>query len=395
MITTSLDKEKSHLRFAIWITVLLVTYKVLIQISTNTQSTFLDSYTQLPVVQWITRLLFFWVLALLWIAYRRWCQAISRHRELQTIISSVGPDVFIVIKPDRTITLCNNATKRMFGYESSEIVGQKTGLLYFDRQAKDKKNKIYDHLERKGFHVGDATGKKRDGETFPLEIITGKLLEGPGAVILLRDITERRALEEQLRTQSISDELTNVLNRRGFFELANQQLKTARRYKQKVFLLYADVDKMKSINDALGHKEGDEALKEVATILKTTCREADIIGRLGGDEFAILGLESEEEGLKRLSLRIREKVKRSYEKENRYNLSISLGLVYSSSETPRSLDELLAEADNLMYKQKQKNHTQQKKSCPTYNVVHPLSDIILQPDESKSDNNRRITHIRN
>jgi len=162
-----------------------------------------------------------------------------------------------------------------------------------------------------------------------------------------------------------------------------------------VFLLYADVDKMKSINDALGHKEGDEALKEVATILKTTCREADIIGRLGGDEFAILGLESEEEGLKRLSLRIREKVKRSYEKENRYNLSISLGLVYSSSETPRSLDELLAEADNLMYKQKQKNHTQQKKSCPTYNVVHPLSDIILQPDESKSDNNRRITHIRN
>ncbi len=247
----------------------------------------------------------------------------------------------------------------MFGYESSEVVGQKTDLLYFDRQAKDKKNKIYDHLERIGFHVGDAIGKRRDGGTFPLEIITGKLLEGSGAVILLRDITERIALEQQLHTQSISDELTEVLNRRGFFELANQQLKIAKRYKQNVFLLYADVDKMKSINNALGYKAGDEALKEVATILKATCREADIIGRLGGDEFAILGLECYEEDAKRIALRIKEKVKRFYEKENRYNLSISLGLVYSSSENPRFLDQLLAEADKLlMYKQKQENHTQ-------------------------------------
>ena len=244
MIISSIDKEKSHLWFAIWITVLLVTYEVLIQISINTQSAFLTPYTQLPVVQWITTLLFFWVLALLWIAYRRWCQAIRRQLEFETIISSIGPDVFIVIKPDRTITICNNATRMMFGYESSEVVGQKTGLLYFDRQAKDKKNKIYDHLERIGFHVGDAIGKRRNGETFPLEIITGKLLEGSGAVILLRDITERIALEEQLHTQSISDELTEVLNRRGFFELANQQLKIAKRYKQNVFLLYADVDKI-------------------------------------------------------------------------------------------------------------------------------------------------------
>lgn len=357
MITSSIDKEKSHLWFAIWITVLLLTYEVLIQITINTQSTFLAPYTQLPVVQWFIRLLFFLVLAFLWIAYRRWCQAIRRQLEFETIISSIGPDVFIVIKPDRTITICNNATRMMFGYESSEVVGQKTSLLYFNRQAKDKRNKIYDHLERIGFHVGDAIGKRRDGETFPLEIITGKLLEGSGAVILLRDITERRALEEQLRIQSISDELTEVLNRRGFFELANQQLKTAKRYKHKVFLLYADVDKMKSINDALGHKAGDEALKEVATILKATCREADIIGRLGGDEFAILGLERYEESAKSLALRIKEKVKHFYEKENRYNLSISLGLVYSSSENPRFLDQLLAEADKLMYKQKQKNHT--------------------------------------
>ena len=191
------DKEKSHLWLAIWITISLAIYELLIQLIT-TQSTFFDPYIRLPVVQWITRLLFFWVLALLWIAYRRWCQAIRRKRELETIISSVAPDVFIVIKPDRTITMCNVA-KMMFGYESSEIIGQKTDLLYFDRQSQGKKLKIHDHLERMGFHVGYATGKRRDGETFPLEIITGRMREGSGAVILLRDITEMRRLENQLR----------------------------------------------------------------------------------------------------------------------------------------------------------------------------------------------------
>ena len=155
MITSSIDKEKSHLWLAIWITISLAIYELLIQLTT-TQGTFFDP-SQLPVVQWITRLLFFWVLALLWIAYRRWCQAIRRKRELEVIISSVAPDVFIVIKPDRTITMCNVA-KMMFGYESSEIIGQKTDLLYFDRQSQGKKLKIHDHLERMGFHVGYATG---------------------------------------------------------------------------------------------------------------------------------------------------------------------------------------------------------------------------------------------
>ena len=197
MIISQKDKEKSHLWLAIWITTSLAIYELLIQLIT-TRGTFFDPYIRLPIVQWITRLLFFWVLALLWIAYRRWCQAIRRKRELEVIISSVAPDVFIVIKPDRTITMCNVA-KMMFGYESSEIIGQKTDLLYFDRQSQGKKLKIHDHLERMGFHVGYATGKRRDGETFPLEIITGKMREGSGAVILLRDITEMRRLENQLR----------------------------------------------------------------------------------------------------------------------------------------------------------------------------------------------------
>lgn len=245
----------------------------------------------------------------------------------------------------------------MFGYESSEIVGQKTILLYFDRQEKDKTNKICDQLDRIGFHFGEATGKRRDGETFPLEIITGKLLEGSGAVILLRDITERRVSQEKLQIQSISDELTEVLNRRGFVELANQLLNTAKRYKHNLFLLFADVDNLKTINDTLGHKAGDEALKKVATILKATCRQEDIIGRLGGDEFAILGIEGSEEGAKTLALRIQKNLKLSYEKDDRYILSISEGIVYSSSENPRGLDQLLTEADNLMYKQKKRKHT--------------------------------------
>ncbi|MEJ2323606.1 MAG: GGDEF domain-containing protein, partial [Nitrospirota bacterium] len=91
-----------------------------------------------------------------------------------------------------------------------------------------------------------------------------------------------------MRSLSLTDELTGLSNRRGFFNLVDQLLKMAKRMNTVIYMLYADLDSLKSINDVYGHHEGDNILKDVAHILKTTYRESDIVARIGGDEFVVI-----------------------------------------------------------------------------------------------------------
>lgn len=89
-------------------------------------------------------------------------------------------------------------------------------------------------------------------------------------------------MEEDLHSLSLTDELTGLYNRRGFFTLLDQQIKMANRLKREIFILYADLDRLKLINDTWGHQEGDQALIESATIFKRIYRESDIIACIGG-----------------------------------------------------------------------------------------------------------------
>ncbi len=94
-------------------------------------------------------------------------------------------------------------------------------------------------------------------------------------------------MQEHLRIMSITDDLTGLLNRRGFFPIAEQQLKLANRSGTGLVLLFADIDNLKWINDKFGHKEGDAVLIDVSRAIKESFRDSDIIARLGGDEFAV------------------------------------------------------------------------------------------------------------
>ncbi len=155
------------------------------------------------------------------------------------------------------------------------------------------------------------------------------------------------------RNLSLRDELTGLYNRRGFFTLAQQQMKLAKRKKKGLLLVVADLDGLKQINDTFGHKEGDMALIETANILKETFRESDVIGRTGGDEFAVIVIEDSKDSADILAARLQENLKACNRKENRrYSLSISIGIVRCNPGYPCSIDELLAQADKLMYKQK-------------------------------------------
>jgi diguanylate cyclase (GGDEF)-like protein len=167
---------------------------------------------------------------------------------------------------------------------------------------------------------------------------------------LIGQLDKARAEAQRL---TLIDDLTGLYNRRGFFTLSEQQWKLADRKKQKLVLIYCDLDNLKAINDLQGHRMGDEALITVAKLLKSTFRESDIIARMAGDEFAVLAIEAETNG-DRMIQRLTDGLSAlSASQEFHKPLSISSGYALYDPDNPKSIDEVLAEADTKMYAQKQ------------------------------------------
>jgi diguanylate cyclase (GGDEF)-like protein/PAS domain S-box-containing protein len=178
--------------------------------------------------------------------------------------------------------------------------------------------------------------------------------QGVSVIGVAFDITRQKRAEEEQRVLSITDSLTGLLNRRGFYNLSPQQFRMADREKRGMLLLFADIDNLKRINDTLGHREGDNAIIESATQLKNTFRGSDIIARLDGDEFAVLMIERAlTDGEDEIISRLKENLRTINLQENRrYELSLSIGMARYDYRHPCSLDELLARADLDMYEKK-------------------------------------------
>ncbi|MEJ2697773.1 MAG: diguanylate cyclase [Candidatus Sulfobium sp.] len=174
---------------------------------------------------------------------------------------------------------------------------------------------------------------------------------------ITRDITEKRQIEDQLRMLSVTDELTGLYNRRGFFTLAEQQLKVARRLGKGVFLLSGDLDNLKEINDALGHQKGDQMLTEVAAVLRESFRESDILARIGGDEFVVFQMEDTAAFAEALVSRLQNNIDdHNRERGRDYEISLSYGIVHCPAERACSVGAMLVRADRMMYVQKRLKH---------------------------------------
>jgi diguanylate cyclase (GGDEF)-like protein len=162
----------------------------------------------------------------------------------------------------------------------------------------------------------------------------------------------RKQLEDEIRQAALIDPLTGIYNRRGFFLLAEQALRSAARHQRPYLLCFFDLDGLKEINDELGHDQGDEALYDIAEVLRSVFRSSDIIGRLGGDEFVVLA-EGDASAEPALRQRVGDEIVRHNESAGRaYRLATSIGVARFESRRPRSLSELLQEADRQMYEHK-------------------------------------------
>ncbi len=165
--------------------------------------------------------------------------------------------------------------------------------------------------------------------------------------LVLKELEESN---EKLKTLSEKDELTGLYNRRGFLNIAEQNMNLAKRMKKKGIILYADLDGLKKINDYYGHKEGDNAIIQAGRLLRRTFRTVDIIGRIGGDEFVIFALEFSGGNLERIKKRLN-KVTDKYNSGSGkpYEISITIGDASFTASGDLSVEELMIEADRKMY----------------------------------------------
>jgi diguanylate cyclase (GGDEF)-like protein/PAS domain S-box-containing protein len=199
-----------------------------------------------------------------------------------------------------------------------------------------------------------------DGETRWIRDYTHLVLDAAGLLHgyegYIIDITAQKAAEaalrrreKQLRMLSLADDLTGLYNRRGLFALGEHAMRSARRHKTGLSVLFLDMDGLKDINDRFGHAQGDQALRDLAAVLRATIRESDVLARAGGDEFVVL-VQDKPQAAEELTQRLKRRLGAANAKsERRYKLEVSLGVVFWPPDEKATLQELIERADQRMY----------------------------------------------
>ncbi len=282
-------------------------------------------------------------------------------------------DVVAVLGPDGVTRYVSDSIQRILGYNPEDQVATgvfDSAILHPD-DAFQLRAALQDLLLTPG---ADATLEFRlwhaDGSWRYVEAIARNLIEDPsvgGVVVNYRDITERKAFEEQLRRQAFHDPLTGLPNRALFADRLEHALARTTRRRQLVAVLYLDLDRFKFANDSLGHDVGDQILIEVGSRLHGVLRSEDTAARLGGDEFVVL-IEEIEDRIQVMNLadRICCVLNEPFLiSDHEVSVTASIGIAFASSTEATAVD-LLRAADVAMYQAKNSGKARYKVFDPEF-----------------------------
>ncbi|MGC2061607.1 MAG: sensor domain-containing diguanylate cyclase [Thermodesulfovibrionales bacterium] len=277
----------------------------------------------------------------------------TSHGKYRSLVDSTEDSIYLVDEACNYLFINKNHLKRL-GLADDSFAGENYDNFHTPEETEEFRKRI-----ARVFGTGDSSQYEhqslRDGRYFiqtfsPVRDASGDIT---AVTVVSKNISDRRQMENELRALSLTDELTGLYNRRGLLTLAGQQIRISNRLGKKLYLLAADVDDLKIINDTFGHQEGDSALVETARILRENFRESDIIARIGGDEFVVMPIEMSEDKSEIILSRLSQGFEKNNQKNSlRYRISISTGITWYDPEQPASIDQILATADSLMYEQK-------------------------------------------
>ena len=288
-----------------------------------------------------------------------------RRSLLDAVVRSVPEAMVAIDQRNGQVLLCNDAATQMFapfkispGVTLWAAVRDALGLQHEGGQALASHE---DPLTRGLAEGGEPT--QQVWLAAQPDVVDGRLrrrcvsitaspIPEVGVLLTFHDITDSTQNTAQLRKLAYGDGLTKLLNRRGFFELAEAALHaTLNNAASTTFFI--DLDNMKRVNDQLGHAQGDRALQLVATTLRECFRDSDLIGRIGGDEFAVFAVKVNEATAERLTERIHAMLRRaSIDAGLTLPITVTIGTSTSHGPSQRSLQQLLVDADAHMYARK-------------------------------------------
>ncbi|MGH8262092.1 MAG: putative bifunctional diguanylate cyclase/phosphodiesterase [Steroidobacteraceae bacterium] len=262
-------------------------------------------------------------------------------------------DVIMTIAVDGTLLFASPASERTLGLPPDAVVGRNLLEVWVGEDRERMKAFLREVTSSSGEAVGPVEMRlERDRDRRVLEVVGSNLTKDravQGLALNFRDITERKALEEQLRQLAFHDSLTLLANRGLFRDRVQHSLTLANRGRQQVAVMFVDLDNFKNVNDSLGHDAGDRLLQAVAQRLVKSTRFSDTVARLGGDEFAIL-LEaiSTTTEVEKLAASLIDQLDQPFILNNtEVRASASIGVAFSTQEA--SAEALLSKADTAMY----------------------------------------------
>ena len=225
--------------------------------------------------------------------------ALLREREAARIVEARyaslianASDVIMIVAPEGTLRFVSPASVRTLGLKPEEIVGRNLPELWAGEDREKLRLFLAEVAAAPSGTVGPVELRiERGTKRYVIESVGSNLTQDPavqGLALNFRDISERKALEEQLRQLAFHDPLTLLANRNLFRDRVQHALTLAQRGQSSVAVMFLDLDNFKNINDSLGHDAGDRLLQAVAQRIVKTTRSSDTVARLGGDEFAVL-----------------------------------------------------------------------------------------------------------
>jgi diguanylate cyclase (GGDEF)-like protein/PAS domain S-box-containing protein len=302
---------------------------------------------------------------------RRWAERALNQSEARYL--AILQDQFDLIcryTPDGRTTFANDAYCRYFGVSQEKLTNYNVWGNVLPTDVEALRAKIDSLTPKQPASISLSRNRRADGEMRWLEWTDRGIFDEMGQIIEVqavgRDIDEevrlRSQLEDNLRkteAQAMTDALTGLLNRRAIMEHAQAEWERAQRERRSLSVVIMDVDYLKQINDTLGHLAGDAALKALAEIMHASMRRYDWAGRWGGDEFLLVLPGTQLTEARNVAERLRQRFKQNkveLKDQNQFiELHVSLGVACQAQVDAEkdSLENLIARADQALYKAKQ------------------------------------------
>nr|NMF98161.1 diguanylate cyclase [Aromatoleum toluolicum] len=225
--------------------------------------------------------------------------------------------------------------------------------MWYRQGSRKELARLIPTLRLLGEITGAAIGNVSSRKLLEERIVTKASEIEEAARLHAVELQRRDSVEEEIHRISVTDMMTGLLNRRGFFLHAERSYKLARRQQVPSVLVFIDIDGLKGINDAYGHDVGDSLIEDMAHILQQCFRDADVVARIGGDEFAVFTIDASQPDvlLARMHKSLADHTLRP---DCPYRISFSTGIVQCDPSSELSLSDHLQRADQLMYAEKRK-----------------------------------------